>query len=151
MFDLRLDHVGVQVADLDQAAALFEGALGYHRATLPVTNSLHGVRGIFMVKPGSVPIKLITPIDPGDEVFKVGTHHLAFMVDDIDEAVTQLRFAGARLLKRPRPGEMFDGKLIAFLSVAGVNVELVTTRQWRNRIESGEGLDDTPPGAPSEE
>lgn len=142
MFDLQLDHVGVQVTDLEQAATLFEVALGYRRATLPVTNSLHGVRGMFMVKPGSIPIKLITPTDPGGGPFRVGAHHLAFMVDDMDDAVTQLRSTGARLLKRPRPGEMFDGSLIAFLSVAGVNVELVTTRQWRDR------LDRTPSGPP---
>lgn len=136
MADLQLDHVGVQVADLEQAAALFERALGYQRVTTPVVNSLHGVRGLFMEKPGGIAIKLITPVDENSGPVSVGAHHLAFLTDDIEAAIVQLRADGARLIKRPRPGEMFDGNPIAFLMVAGVNIELVTTRAWRDRIES---------------
>lgn len=135
MVDLQLDHVGVQVADLEEAAELFERTLGYQRATTPVTNTLHGIRGLFMVKPGSIPIKLITPVSPTADAVAVGAHHLAFLTDDIDASVEQLRAHGARLIKRPRPGEMFDGHPIAFLLVSGVNIEVVTTRQWRDRVD----------------
>jgi len=59
--DLRLDHVGVQVRDLEKAANAFETLFGYRRATRPVVNTRHKVRGLFLEKPGSIAIKLITP------------------------------------------------------------------------------------------
>jgi len=42
---------------------------------------------------------------------------------------------GARVLNKPRPGEMFDDELIAFMFGAGINFELVTTTDWRDRID----------------
>lgn len=132
MTDLRLDHVGVQVRDLEHAANAFESLFGYHRATRPVENTRHGVRGLFLEKAGSIPIKLITPLGTGPDQF--GLHHLAFLTDDIEGSVAELAAHGARVLSSPQPGEMFDDEMIAFLFAGGVNVELVTTDEWRDRI-----------------
>ena len=133
MPDLRLDHVGVQVRDLEKAATAFETLFGYQRVTRPVVNTRHNVRGLFLEKPGSIPIKLITPLEPGNHSY--GLHHLAFMTDDIFLSVQELGGLGARVLNNPRPGEMFDDELIAFMFGAGINFELVTTTDWRDRID----------------
>lgn len=135
---LDIDHVGVQVRDLESAATLFEEVFGYQRATRPVVNTRHGVRGLFLVRDGSPTIKLISPTDLATGGQRFGAHHLAFLTDDIDAAVTELRSRGARLISPPQPGEMFDDNLIAFLFLAGLNIELVTTRAWRDRIISEE-------------
>ncbi|WP_051191954.1 VOC family protein [Microbacterium luticocti] len=138
MAEFWFDHVGVQVRDLEAAASALETLFGYRRATRPVTNTRHGVRGMFLEKPGAMPIKLITPVDPERADGRYGTHHLAFRTDDIDAAVAALRQGGARLLSPPQPGEMFDDEPIAFLYAAGTNVELVTTRDWRDRVGADE-------------
>ena len=133
MPDLRLDHVGIQVRDLLRTAEAFERLFGYRRATDPVVNTRHGVRGVFLEKPGSLTLKLITPVTPGPHAY--GLHHLAFMVSDLESTLVELKVAGARTLSPPQPGEMFDDELIAFVRAAGINVELVTTDRWRARIE----------------
>lgn len=134
MPDLRLDHVGVQVRDLEKAANAFETLFGYRRATRPVVNTRHKVRGLFLEKPGSIAIKLITPVDPASGSHQYGVHHLAFMTEDVHHTVQELGELGARLLSRPQPGEMFDDELIAFMFGAGINFELVTTDDWRDRL-----------------
>lgn len=106
---------------------------------MPVENSRQGVRGVFLVRPGGLTIKLVTPSDPTATGYQYGLHHLAFLVDDLDDAIQELRGSGARLIGQPQPGEMFDDELIAFMFGAGINFELVTTREWRSRIQLTDG------------
>lgn len=136
--DLRLDHVGIQVRDLEKAAQAFERLFGYRRATDPVVNTRQQTRGLFLEKPGSLPIKLITPLAPGAGD-RFGLHHLAFITGDIRTSLELLRARGARVLTGPEAGEMFDDELIAFVFAAGINAELVSTDRWRGRLPtSGE-------------
>lgn len=134
MNNLVLDHIGVQVRDLAAATRAFELLFGYRAVTEPVINTRQGIRGVFLEKPGSLPIKLICPLPDSGQPQRLGAHHLAFMTSDIDAAVADLRTKGARVLSDPQPGEMFDDNPIAFLFAAGTNFELVTTRDWRSRI-----------------
>lgn len=59
-----------------------------------------------------------------------GLHHIAFEVDDVAEALAELRHAGIRLVdEQPRPGGA--GTTIAFVhpsAFGGVLVELVSER-----------------------
>lgn len=134
---LRLDHIGIQVRDLERSAQAFEKFFGYHRATEPVVNSRQGIRGLFLEKPGSLPIKLVTPLHPSAGE-RFGLHHLAFLTGEIGADVEELRAAGARVLAEPAPGEMFGDELIAFVFAAGINVELVTTERWAGRLPAGD-------------
>lgn len=132
MPDLRLDHIGIQVRDLLRTAEAFERLFGYRRVTDPVVNTRHGVRGVFLDKPGSLPLKLITPVTPGPHAY--GLHHLAFMAPDLESTLVELGVAGAHTLSPPQPAEMFDDELVAVVRAAGINVELVVTDRWRGRI-----------------
>ncbi len=134
---LRLDHIGIQVRDLDRAAQAFERLFGYRRATEPVVNSRHRTRGLFLEKPGSLPIKLVTPLEPSARE-RYGLHHLAFITDDVGRCADDLHAAGARVLSEPAPGEMFGDELIAFLFAAGINVELVSTDRWAKRLTASD-------------
>ena len=87
--ELRLDHVGVQVRALEPAVAQFTALFGYRQATEPVTNTRHAVRVVFLEKEGSVPLKLICPLDEkARSVTRL--HHLAFRTDHLDEAAQHL-------------------------------------------------------------
>lgn len=133
--ELTLDHVGIQVGELEPAIQAFAKYFGYHQATQPVINTRHQVEVVFLEKEGSMPIKLFRSIaDPKKLPPKL--HHLALRTNQIEGAVEALRQAGARVLNEPAPGEAFDEEPIAFLFAAGLNVELVSTDKRRSRIES---------------
>lgn len=133
--DLRLDHIGIQAGALEETIAMFCECFGYRQATSAVVNTRHRVEVVFLEKAGSVPIKLIRPLDtvvpPAARL-----HHVAFHTDVLDQAIATLQAQGARLLSPPAPGEAFENEPIAFLFVGGLNVELITTDKRRNRIDT---------------
>ncbi len=89
---------------------------------------------VFLEKPGSLPLKLICPLDaPSSRGARI--HHLAFRTDDLDATVAALSERGARVLSPPAPGEAFDDEPIAFLFAAGLNVEVIATDKRRSRIQ----------------
>jgi len=135
---IALDHVGIQVRELAPAIDLFGRLFGYAQATEPVVNTRHKVEVVFLEKPGSTSIKLFHPAD-GEHKEPPRIHHLAFRVDDLDEAVRYFVSQGARVLHAPAPGEAFDDEPIAFLHAGGFNVELISTGKRRGRIAPTHG------------
>lgn len=134
MPDLVLDHVGIQVKDLDEAVASFARRFGYRQATRPVLNTRQKVRVVFLEKEGSLPIKLFQPVDPSAVRGTASLHHLAFRAGDLDGAIAALTGDGGRLISPPQPGEAFDDEPIAFVFTGGLNVELIATEKRRDRI-----------------
>ena len=132
---VTLEHLGIAIANADDAVALFERLLGaapYQTETV----EREGVRTIFFGdggEHGQAPkLELLEAITPGSPVAAFldkrgpGLHHIAFEVDDIGTEMQRLNALGFRLLAdAPKPGA--DGKRIVFLhpkSTAGVLVEL---------------------------
>src|SRR5439155_2377673 len=86
-----------------------------------------------MIDLGSTHVELISPTRPDSAISRflekrgAGMHHVAYRVDDIRQALAELRAGGASLLdEEPRVGMM--GHLVAFLhprSTGGVLTELV--------------------------
>ena len=126
-----IHHLGVAVADLDDALRTYErlfGAALEERATVPD----QGVEAA-VVRVGDDRLELLRPLDDDSPVGRVlaargpGMHHVAFEVDDIRAALDSLRLAGAELVdEEPRTG-MF-GLQVAFVhpdSVHGVLAEVV--------------------------
>lgn len=131
--DLELDHVGVEVRALEPTIEALCTLFGYHQATEPVVNTRHRVEVVFLEKAGSLPIKLVRPLDrPVQGTAKL--HHVAFRTGDLERSVGELKERGARVLSPPQPGEAFDDEPIAFVFAGGLNVELVSTTKRRNRI-----------------
>ncbi len=137
---LELDHIGILVKDLDSAVTTFRTLFGYRQATVPVVNTRQKVRVVFLEKEGSLPLKLFEAVEPNSALARAARsggvlHHLAYYTEDLDGTIASLVSLGARVLSPPQPGEAFDDHPIAFLYVgSGMNVELVTTRDWRGRI-----------------
>jgi methylmalonyl-CoA epimerase len=127
---MRIHHVGIAVANLEDAAARFGVLLGLEqgaRYELPE----FGVKALFLPV-GESSLELLEPIGDASTVQKFleqrgeGLHHVCFEVEDIDQALAEFAAAGARLIdEKPRPGA--GGHLVAFVhprSAHGVLIEL---------------------------
>jgi methylmalonyl-CoA/ethylmalonyl-CoA epimerase len=129
-----VDHVGIAVADLDEAIAWYESTLGLV-ATHTETNEEQGVREAMLSAPGDsgAAVQLLAPLRPDSPIGKFldrngpGIQQMAYRVADIDAACADLRDKGVRLLY-PEPRRGTAGSRINFLhpkDAGGVLVELV--------------------------
>ncbi len=131
---LRIDHVGIAVADLDEAIQFYEVNLGL-RCVHQETNDEQGVReAMLAVGDGTGPrIQLLAPARPDSAIAKFidrsgpGLQQLAYTVADVEAAADALRARGMRLLyDAPKRGTA--GSRINFVhpkDAGGVLVELV--------------------------
>jgi methylmalonyl-CoA/ethylmalonyl-CoA epimerase len=131
---LRVDHVGIAVADLDEALAFYDRAFGL-RCVHQETNEEQGVREAMLVADGDggARIQLLAPLRPDSAIAKFldrsgpGLQQLAYTVADVEATSAALRARGLRLLyDEPRRGTA--GSRINFVhpkDAGGVLVELV--------------------------
>ena len=126
-----IDHVGIAVGDLDAAVAHYQRTLGLDPAHREVVLEQGVEEVLFQV--GSSHVQLLGSLGPDTPVGKFlakrgpGVHHIAYRVEDIDEALRQLKAQGVPLIDdEPRDGSR--GTRIAFVhpkGFDGVLVELV--------------------------
>jgi methylmalonyl-CoA epimerase len=127
-----IHHLGVAVADLDEALETYRrlfGATLEHRST--VTD--HGVDAMSLLVGGSR-IELVAPTDDDSPVARFlasrgpGMHHVAYAVDDVGAALAALAEEGVELIDQaPRTG--LFGLEVAFVhpdAVHGVLTEVVS-------------------------
>ena len=131
---VAVDHVGIAVADLDEAIAWYGSVFGLV-ATHTETNEEQGVREAMLSAPGDsgAAIQLLAPLRPDSPIGRFldrsgpGIQQMAYRVVDIDATCAALRERGLRLLyDAPRRGTA--GSRINFLhpkDAGGVLVELV--------------------------
>jgi methylmalonyl-CoA/ethylmalonyl-CoA epimerase len=127
---LNIDHIGIAVKNLGPAEKFYTEILG-----LPVQEhelvKNQKVKVAFLPVAGSE-VELLESTDPEGPVSRYidakgeGIQHLAFRVENIDEALEELKEKGVRLIDRqPRPGA--GGARIAFIhpsETCGVLIEL---------------------------
>jgi methylmalonyl-CoA epimerase len=126
----RLDHIGIAVANIEQALAFYRDALGLD-IDAPQDVTSQGVRVRF-IPMGEGALELLEATSDDSPIAKYvgrrgpGLHHITLRVDDIAAALTALKARGVRLIdETPRPGA--HGSLVAFIhpsSAHGVLVEL---------------------------
>ena len=108
----RLDHVGLNVADLEAAEAWYVSAFGYARELelrieaieLDIVMLRHPERGDrleLLHRNGSRPG--LKPADPAEAALSEGFGHIAFDVVDLDTAFERLVALGARPVMTARP------------------------------------------------
>jgi len=132
---VRIDHVGVAVADLDAAIAHYQRVFGM-RCVHQETNQEQGVREAMLAVgdgPDAGYLQLLAPLTPESPIARFldrhgpGVQQVAFTVTDVTAAAAELRARGARVLyPEPRPGTA--GSRINFVhpkDAGGVLVELV--------------------------
>jgi methylmalonyl-CoA/ethylmalonyl-CoA epimerase len=125
----RIAHLGIAVKDLDAALGLFTEALPLD---LVHTEDYQGMK-IGFISVGDSSIELLQDVSGSSSIRKFldnngeGIHHIAFEVDDIEQAVSELKEKGIRLIdEKPRAGA--HGMSVAFMhpkATHGVLMELV--------------------------
>jgi methylmalonyl-CoA/ethylmalonyl-CoA epimerase len=126
----KVDHIGIAVADLDEALKLYRDQLGLVCKGTEVVEE-QKVKVAFLPV-GESKIELLESTDPEGPVGKFiekkggGVHHLSFRVSNIEEKLEQLKQQGVALIdQKPRYGA--GGAKIAFLhpkSTGGVLIEI---------------------------
>ena len=127
----RIDHIGVAVEDIDESLALYEEKLKLelqHREVVEDQGVDAALLGV-----GEGHVELLAPLGPDTPIGKYlarrgpGLHHVAYAVEDIDSALTELKATGLRLIdEAPRTG-IRDSR-VAFVhpaALGGVLTEIV--------------------------
>jgi methylmalonyl-CoA/ethylmalonyl-CoA epimerase len=125
---VRIAHVGIALAALDEAVPFYREILGLEPAEVSDSD---GAR-IEAFEAGESLIELLESSDPSSPIGKFvakrgsGIHHICFAVPDLDAALERCRKFGVRLIDEvPRIGA--EGRRIAFLhpaSTSGILIEL---------------------------
>jgi methylmalonyl-CoA/ethylmalonyl-CoA epimerase len=124
-------HVGIITDDLDTIRRVFGSVLGA-RVSDAEPDPLMGAE-VMWVHVGDVALEFIAPASPDSRPAQIlrergaGVHHVAFTVDDVDDALRIVRNGGVGTIDR-QGREGARGARIGFVEpeqVAGTLVELV--------------------------
>lgn len=128
---MKIDHLGIAVRKLDEAAPRWESTLGVTASPAEVVES-QKVKVRFLAV-GDSSFELLEPLTPESTIAKFiegrgeGIHHVAIHVADVAAKLNELAAQGVRLIdKVPRPGAR--GRLVGFAhpaSLGGVLTEFV--------------------------
>lgn len=134
---MKLEHIGIAVANLSESEALFARLLGRDRYKRETVASQSVITSFFTAGDRAAKLELVAPENQSGPIQKYldkrgpGIHHLAFEVEDIVAEMQRLRADGFELLQES-PTEGADHKLVCFLhprSTGGVLVEICQTHR----------------------
>ena len=127
---LKIDHLGIAVHSIEEAKKLFQDTLGLKFEGSETVAEQKVTTAFFPV--GDSEVELLESTAPDGPIAKYlekrgeGIQHIAFRVENIEEALAELKEKGIRLInEKPRLGA--GGAKIAFLhpkSTHGVLIEL---------------------------
>ncbi|MCK9163700.1 MAG: methylmalonyl-CoA epimerase [Bacteroidales bacterium] len=126
----RIEHIGIAVSNLEEAIKYWENVMGLKCYNIEEVVDQKVKTAFFKV--GEVKIELLEATSPESPIAGFiekkgpGVHHIAFAVDNVNEALIDAEKAGVRLIdKESRKGA--EGLKIGFLhpkSTLGVLTEL---------------------------
>jgi methylmalonyl-CoA/ethylmalonyl-CoA epimerase len=126
-----LHHVAIAVESLAESRKAYEGALGLSASEVEYVEDQKV--NVLVLHAGTQRIELVEPASADSPISGFlakrggGLHHLAWKVEDVAKAITELKAKGVRMIDdAPRPGA--HGTRIAFVhpkSTGGVLMELV--------------------------
>jgi methylmalonyl-CoA/ethylmalonyl-CoA epimerase len=126
----HIEHIGIAVASLEESIAFYEKLLGTKCYSVEEIKD-QKVKTAFLLV-GQTKIELLESTDPEGPIGKFiekkgpGVHHIAFAVDNADQALREAGSGGVMLIdKQSRKGA--EGMNIGFLhpkSTLGVLIEL---------------------------
>ena len=126
----HIEHIGIAVANLDEAIHYWENVMGLKCYNIEEVKDQKVKTAFFKV--GEVKIELLEPTSPESTIASFiekkgqGVHHIAFAVENTDEALADVEAAGVKLIdKQSRNGA--EGLKIGFLhpkTTMGVLTEL---------------------------
>lgn len=123
-------HIGVAVKDIDATAAIYEEA-GYNMSDI-VFDPIQNVDICWLTKEGAPIVELLAPVDETSPVNKtlekngVTPYHTCYVVDKIEDAVSQLRKQKYVMVSKPAEAVAFCGSRVCFVFNKNVGlIELV--------------------------
>lgn len=138
---VRLDHIGIAVADAAAGTAWYRDRLGLTVTHVEEVESQQ-VRAHFLPAGGAM-LELLEATAPASPIARFlekrgpGLHHVALAVDDLRAALDELRAAGVRLIDdTPRAGA--EGALVAFLHPSAAGGVLVELKQPAVGVAAGQ-------------
>ena len=124
----KIDHIGIAVNNLDESISIYRDILGLEFKGTEEIKEQKIIIGTFML--GGVKIELVQPTHPDSTMRKFidkrgeGMHHIAYLVDNIDESLRELSEKGVHLIdEKAKNGA--DGARIAFIHPKDMNRVLV--------------------------
>ena len=124
----RIAHIGVAVSDLDSAMKFFTEGLPLE---VTHTEDYQGMK-IAFIPIGDSSVELLQDVSGASAIKKFldkngeGIHHIAYEVDDINQAISELKAKGIKLIdEKPRQGA--HGMSVAFMhpkATHGILMEL---------------------------
>jgi methylmalonyl-CoA/ethylmalonyl-CoA epimerase len=129
MIPSKIEHIAVAVKSIEEARKFFEGVLGLECYAIEEVADQKVKTAFFKI--GETKIELLEPTSPDSTVAGFiekrgeGLHHIAFAVENVDEALADAEAKGVKLIdKQQRNGA--EGLHIGFLhpkSTIGVLTE----------------------------
>ena len=123
-------HIGVAVKDIDSTAKIY--ALGGYNISKTVYDPIQNVNICWLTKEGSPIVELLAPVDESSPVNKtlekvgVSPYHCCYIVNNIEDAVAELRKQRYVVVSKPEPAVAFKGSRVCFLFNKNVGlIELV--------------------------
>lgn len=114
----HIEHIGIAVKDLNASIPYYENVLGLKCYAIEEVKDQKVKTAFFMV--GQTKIELLESTDPEGPIGKFiekkgeGIHHIAYAVENIEQALEETAEKGVQLIdKTPRAGA--EGMTIAFL------------------------------------
>ena len=128
MNPIYVDHIGIAVKNLDESIPAYERLLGIKCHAIELVEDQFVKTAFFLL--GHTKIELLESTDPLSPVGTFiekrgeGIHHIAFGVDNADEALNNAKTNGFRLIDRvSRKGA--EGMNIGFLNPRSTNGVLI--------------------------
>ena len=119
MIQYKYHHTGVATKDIKLSAAFYVN-IGYSQSEI-VIDDIQNVRICFLSKINSPLIELVEPINDRSPVNKIleknGNipYHFCYEVDDLREAILEMKKLGFIKIINPVPAIAFNNRLICFL------------------------------------
>ena len=125
----KIDHIGVAVADIDEALRIYRDVLGL---SCEETEEIASQKILsYHLRVGESHLELLVPTDPTSTIARAlekrgaGIHHIALAVDDLDADRARLIAGGLEPIGEPSTGA--NGKRIQFFhprSTGGILLEI---------------------------
>jgi methylmalonyl-CoA/ethylmalonyl-CoA epimerase len=125
----QIDHIGIAVQNLDETVAFYRHVMGLEVSATEIFNGMK----IAFLHVGDSELELLEDLTPDGAIARhvatrgEGLQHVAYRVDNIEQALAAMRAKGLRLIdEQPRPGAR--NARVAFLhpkSTKGVLIEFV--------------------------
>ncbi|MDR1407030.1 MAG: VOC family protein [Tannerella sp.] len=117
--DFIFHHVAIAVRSIEKTAAIY--CKSGFTSTQPVIDPVQNVRICFLMKQNMPLYELVEPIDVTSPVSRIldregiTPYHICYEVDDIDEAIHDLKKQKYLLIQTPVPAIALNNRKICFM------------------------------------